>query len=205
MARGRPPKNLTLVIAVLAESQNTIGINNAQIREATGLTAVAVSSAVLLLKRTGRAFVLGHDRDARWFPTAERLEACRPTFDAYMVQLRASRRQAKLDKNAKRGREYRASLGLKKPGPVGAKKPAKQTKAASPAPRVMTEPQKAWMDAPVNIKKPPKCNFKDQPAIVPKDLQVQKLPGCPERSRFTPPPWFKGEFTKEFEMLRGDR
>jgi hypothetical protein len=39
----------------------------------------------------------------------------------------------------------------------------------------------------------------DQPAP---QIKVTRLPGCPSRSRFEPPPWFRGEFSREWQELR---
>lgn len=39
------------------------------------------------------------------------------------------------------------------------------------------------------------------PAPAP-EVKPQRLPGCATRSRFEPPPWFKGEFSREWEYLR---
>jgi hypothetical protein len=33
-------------------------------------------------------------------------------------------------------------------------------------------------------------------------VKVTRLPGCPTRSRFESPPWFRGEFTNEWRELR---
>lgn len=36
----------------------------------------------------------------------------------------------------------------------------------------------------------------------PESVKVQRVPGCAARTRFEPPPWFKGEFSREWQHLR---
>jgi hypothetical protein len=56
---------------------------------------LAVQATVLgvrILKLTARAFSLGKSKDMRAFASTERMEQCRPTWEAFMTELTAARR-----------------------------------------------------------------------------------------------------------------
>jgi hypothetical protein len=55
-----------------------------------------------------------------------------------------------------------------------------------------------------SVKQPTRADFKDLPAIVPEHVKVTRCPGFVPRT-FAPPPFFKGELTREWQELRSQR
>jgi hypothetical protein len=55
---------------------------------------------------------------------------------------------------------------------------------------------------PVKTEDAARLKWADQPAIIPPSVKVQRLPGCPVRTRFEPPAWFRGEWLAEWRELR---
>jgi hypothetical protein len=184
-----PPRKapiLDALRAAMAACSDPFGLTNAQFRELTGLTSDQVTNGLLELRAIGEAFVLGRNTDTHYVPTQEARDAAAAAFDVFMSKVKAERvkRAAEVARQLSRQRYYsKAEVQAR------AERKAAQSKQRQPQATVLP-PAKS---VPASATKP---NFKNLPAIVPPGLQVKRLPGFSERSRFEPPPWFKGEFSK---------
>jgi len=83
---------------------------------------------------------------------------------------------------------------------------ARVAKAGKPPKRAKLEtPGRVHLVIAPSPRRPPSIagkRWSEQLAIVPPGVRVQKLPGCPKESRFTPPSGFRGEWSAEWNQLR---
>jgi hypothetical protein len=172
------------LLAAIQASTDPNGETNKAMRVKLNASHTAVWSAINRLRDAGQLFTVTARQVDRLFATAEARDAAAGRFARVAAEAKVARAKAKSAARKKR---------------EAARKPAKPVKAPKPA---MPKPQKQWVQAPVQVRKPPKQKFSDQPAIVPAGVKKQVLPGCPARTRFEPPPFFKGDFQREWQELR---
>lgn len=181
---------LPLVSRILAADTSPLGMTHAGVREAAGLEPRQVTSALGILKIDGKCFSIGSGRhDIFYYATAERMESCRPAVEAHLVGLRAKRKAAAKERQREADKRYRARMGL----------PERTPRVAKPKPAPAPKP--VPLAAPVTIRKTPAQKWSDAEPIVPKGVKVTVCPGYVPRT-FRPPPFFRGDFTNEWQQLR---
>jgi hypothetical protein len=184
----RQPGVTDAVLAELRASTEPMGITRRALRIKIDAAHMTVWKATHRLLVSGQIFSLGSSTGERLFATAAARDAAAPVFAKAEAEARVARKRARQAR-----RQERAAA--KRPP-----KPVKVAKAPTPA---VPKPQKQWVQAPVQMRKAPKTNFKDLPAIVPPGVKVMKCPGYTPRT-FAPPSWFKGELTREWQQLRAE-
>jgi hypothetical protein len=106
------------------------------------------------------------------------------------VALRQARLEHTRERNREKERRVRAAAAARNPKPKA-------------PPKAMTIVKKPAQNAPVHVPTKKKADaWKDAPVVIPPTVKVQKLPGYKPRT-FAPPPWFKGEFQREWAEKRG--
>jgi hypothetical protein len=160
------------------------------------------------LRKAGKCFVLGAFKDSRYFASAERTEACRPAWDAFMAQVKIQRRNRMLERERIQERAYYARLK------AAGKLPKRERKPRPPKPKVpkLATPKKPKaaksvnagglivrqpaLNAGVEIKKPREV----LPVVIPSHVRVQVCP-CGKDQRYSVPADHVGEFLREWRAL----
>lgn len=160
--------------AALASCTDPLGATHQSVMVAAGVTRVQATRALVKLRIAGVLFHIRHKREARYFTSEAARDAAAPAVAAYFAQKDVDRRE----RVAIAQRERDRTRG-----------PKTQRRAPGVAPNV-------------SIAKPANASWANTEAIRPPGLKVKRIPGCPERSRFEPPPNFTGEFTREWQAKR---
>lgn len=194
---GKSGTVISKVLEIVLRCRDPLGVPPAGFAEIVGKKVTVIKSLEQLVDRQ-QVFVWGYRNWRRFFASAEARDAAAPLLQ--QMQLEATKKQ-RADYSAARWIAKKAAMPPKVK-PVKSPKEPKQRVAAQPKAEKGSKPlAKAAQPAPVVIKKP-RVNFKDMPAIVPETVKVTKCPGYTPRT-FAPPPFFKGEYQREWAELRG--
>lgn len=194
MAKTSHQGILPLVFGILAADTSPLGMTYPQVVEASGLDRRRCSSALRLLKLSGRCFSTGvHRFDRFFYATEARMEACK---DAVAARLVVVRKQRKAEQSRKHRERLRAAAAAQAPEPKAAKPKREKAARKKAAPKVV-----AAKPAPVTIRKTPAQKWSDAEPIRPPGLKVTVCPGYVPLT-FRPPPFFRGEYLTEWQQLR---
>jgi hypothetical protein len=186
----KPNSMRSILRAILADNTNPLGETFDGMQMATGLDRAQLSRVVHCLSKTGDIWLVNRGRHSRYFATEAQRDAAAPDVNALVDEIVKEVRAKNDERKSERDKARRAA----KPKVVRSPKPPKPPKI------VKLKPPKPCMPAPVTVKsRVTQANFKDQPAIIPPGVKVQRCPsGVDMRFRFDPPKGWVGEVSRHW-------
>lgn len=156
------------LVRALADDASEVGMTYAELMAATGVKDTATSAAISNLRTSGRIFIAGVHQYRRYYGSAERMEACRPAYEAWVASVKKAAREARREKQREKA----------------AKRP-KAPKRHIQRPMVVRQAKAA----PVHVKAagPQTASWLDQEPIHPPHVKVQHIPSGVD-SRYTVDP-----------------
>lgn len=182
------------LLAAIQDSSDPLGLSIETLRGLNLFHGKSLFKALEMLAGRGLIFVHGFRNWRRYFANAAARDAAAPMLEKLQDENAARLRREQNDrKNAAKSAKRAA-----------APKPAKQPKPVKAKPAKPIQRQVFARPAPVTVKSQKHPNFKDLPAIVPAHVKVTRCPGFVPRT-FAPPPFFKGELSREWQQLRSNQ
>lgn len=165
---ARPSRKRAALLALLIANEQSLGMLNRELHALTDYTQPSVTDALRGLKAAGLVFAIeAPPWNTRYFSTAEKRDEAIPAAAALV---KANQRALEAARHKRYGHKDRES-----------KK------------RAAAKLELALSRRPIA---PPKVKRADIPAVIPPHVQVQRLPGCPARTRFQPDVGFVGDWLK---------
>lgn len=182
------------LLAAIQDSSDPLGLSIETLRGLNLFHGKSLFKALEMLAGRGLIFMHGFRNWRRYFASAAARDAAAPMLEKLQDENAARLRREQNDrKNAAKSAKRAA-----------APKPAKQPKPVRAKPAKPIQRQVFARPAPVIVKSQKHPNFKDLPAIVPANVKVTRCPPFVPRT-FAPPPFFKGELSREWQQLRSNQ
>jgi hypothetical protein len=228
MRTGRSANNRAAIRRAMSECNEPLGATHAWLVEKTGMDPALLKQTTYKMNKDGVLWSVNRYGKSHYFATPEARDATEPavlehfkaeaaaqalkTLQARRARDRArsarrvaQRRAMRELENEMKRRRYaeQAEIRAAAKARVKASREAKKAEAKTAKPKrpkfkdiVISQPKPAKAEVAARLK------WADQEPVIPPGVKVQRVPGCPARTRFEPPAWFRGEWLAEWRELR---